>query len=132
MNYTKYENERTGLEAEGIETGGSSGRSTGGSEGSRVNWKGEEWSWLLYKYISMFKSEIYNYENELTGLEIEGIKTGGTSGRSIGNSEGSRLDWLTGVSIWSIMKFSYIKQDNLRVWMIHAFSSKAIWVTMYE
>ena len=40
----------------------------------------------------MFKSEIYNYENELTGLEIEGIKTGGTSGRSIGNSEGSRLD----------------------------------------
>ena len=37
MNYTKYENERTGLEAEGIETGGSSGRSTGGSEGSRVN-----------------------------------------------------------------------------------------------
>ena len=36
MNYTKYENERTGLEAEGIETGGTSGRSTG-SEGSTLD-----------------------------------------------------------------------------------------------
>ena len=53
---------------------------------------GEECSWLPYKQVSKFQSVIYNYyENEHTGLEAEGIETGGSGGRSDG-SEGSRLD----------------------------------------
>ena len=79
---------------------------------------GEE---LSYKQVSKFQSEIYNSENEHTGLETEGIETGGTSARSTGGSEESRLDWVGEKCSWFqifnlTFMIMYSMKTNIQDW----------------